>query len=191
MTDQRLDRRQIIKRAGALGAVGALAALEAPLTARADEGDRGHRHHEGRHRAGVEGSWLATVSITTFSPAPAPFPLPLTFQALFTYAAGGGLVETSQIDQASPTRASPGHGAWVRTAEHTFRYTFQAFNFDATGKPTGMGTIAETVTLNADGNSYSGSGTFQDVDLTGKVLDSGTFTSAATRIRVEGAEAAD
>jgi hypothetical protein len=83
----------------------------------------------------VEGSWLATITFTTFSPAPAPFPLPLSFQALVTYAAGGGLVETSQLDQASPIPASPGHGAWVCTAERTYRNTFQAFNFDATGKP--------------------------------------------------------
>jgi hypothetical protein len=130
----------------------------------------------------VEGSWLATITFTTFSPAPAPFPLPLSFQALVTYAAGGGLVETSQLDQASPIPASPGHGAWVCTAERTYRNTFQAFNFDATGKPTGMRTIAETLTLSADGDTYSGSGTFQNTDLTGKVLNSGTFTSTATRI---------
>lgn len=41
MTDQRLDRRQILKGAGVLGAVGALAALHSPTVARAAETDEG------------------------------------------------------------------------------------------------------------------------------------------------------
>ena len=47
------------------------------------------------------------------------------------------------------------------------------------------------VTLSAERGTYSGSGTFQNTDLAGKVLNSGTFTSAAMRIHVGGAAAAD
>ena len=57
--------------------------------------------------------------------------------------------------------------SYLKAAEHGYRFLMQHF-------------------LDRKNGGY-----FWTTDLTGKVLDSGTFTSAATRIRVEGAEAAD
>jgi hypothetical protein len=166
MTDLRSTRRQVLKRAGILGAT---AAFLSPTTALAKQNDAAQ---------GPEGSWIGTVTITS-GPA---FPL---FQALYTYAAGGGLVETDQISFNPQSPDSPRHGVWVSTREDAFASTYINLTFDSQGKPTGTIKIRETAVLSERGNAYTGSGKFDVLDLNGNVIASGTFTSQATRIRVE------
>ena len=51
MTDQRFERRQVLKGAAAFGALGALATVQGPPIARADA------------MTGIEGTWLSTVTV--------------------------------------------------------------------------------------------------------------------------------
>lgn len=170
MTDQRFERRRVLKGAAAFGALGALAAVQGPPIARADA------------MTGIEGTWLSTVT-TGGSGAPPPF------QALVTFAAGGGLVETDQ--STSPSQRSAGQGTWARTDDDQVRARFLAFLFDASGHPQGTLTVRFTVRLGEeeeDGETLAGDGTFQAVDLTGKVVDSGSLTLQGQRITVDAEE---
>jgi hypothetical protein len=170
MADQRFDRRRVLKGAAAFGALGALAAVQGPPIARADA------------MTGIEGTWLFTVT-TGGSGAPPPF------QALVTFTASGGLVETDQ--STSPSQRSAGQGTWARTDDDQVRARFLAFLFDASGHPQGTLTVRFTVRLGEeeeDGETLAGAGTFQVVDLTGKVVDSGSFTLQGRRITVDAEE---
>jgi hypothetical protein len=166
MADQRFDRRRVLKGAAAFGALGALAAVQGSPIARADA------------RTGIEGTWLSTVT-TAGSSAPPPF------QALVTFTARGGLVETDQ--STSPSQRSAGQGSWARADDGQVRARFLAFLFDASG-PRGTLTVRFTVRLGEDGETLAGAGTFQAVDLTGKVLDSGSLTLQGRRITVDAEE---
>jgi len=137
------------------------------------------RSHAASHNS-PEGSWLVNVTITSRHPA-------FKFQALFTYDAGGGLVETDQTDFTIPTGlTSPAHGTWISTGEEHFASTFVEFIFDAKGKPAGTVKIREVDTLSEGGDAYSGSGKFDVFDVNGKLILSGTDTEQARRIQVEG-----
>jgi hypothetical protein len=127
---------------------------------------------------GPEGSWLYTVTIPGY-----------TFQGIETYAAGGGYTEADQLSFSPLGVASAGHGAWEMTGKKTFDLTYINLTFDAfsTGNPTGTLKVRQTTTIDASGNSYTGSGDYTYYDLDGNPIPSisGTFTITAKRILVQ------
>ena len=168
MANQRVDRRQILQGVGALGALGALAALQSPTRARADDEQEEHEEHE----RSLIGSWEFTATI---SPGAA------LNRGLSLVAPGGVALFT---DQGEPSQhEGSGVGAWVRTGKRTIALTFVRQRFDATGTLVGTTKILEARTLDAAGDTFSGSGSFNVLDLTGKVVASGSFTIQGTRIR--------
>ena len=60
--------------------------------------------------------------------------------------------------------------------------------FDASGHRQGTLIVLFTVRLSEDGETFAGAGTFQVVDLTGKAVDSGSFTLQGQRITVDAEE---
>jgi len=178
----RLTRRRILKGATAVGVAGALAALPAP--------EIGYAEPALRDAQGPAGSWVATVTIAGAG-APPPF------QALRTFANGGGYIETSSNSRNPQALAGPAHGAWVSTRATTsevdqpadgrrsFAVTFLAQRFDANGNMIGSIKVRESATLDKTGDAYSGSGNFDIRDLQGNPLASGVATVHATRIKVE------
>jgi hypothetical protein len=167
MAEQRFERRRVLKGAAAFGALGALAAVQGSPIARADE------------MTSIEGTWLSTVTIGG-SGAPPPF------QSLVTFTAGCGLVETDQ--STPPSQRSAGQGTWAHTDDGQVRARFLAFLFDASGHPQGTLIVRFTVRLSEDGETLAGAGTFQVVDLTGKVVNSGSFTLQGRRITIDAEE---
>lgn len=125
----------------------------------------------------IVGSWLLDVTLTSTHP-------PFSFQSLETYDAGGGLVTTDQISFDPQGLASPGHGTWVSRGGGKFATTWLSFVFDAKGNPTGWAKVQETITVSADGNTFSGSGVFTRYDAHGKPVNSGTSKFSGHRIRV-------
>src|SRR4051812_17823548 len=92
----------------------------------------------------VEGSWLITV--TRINPPPG---MPTTFQSLMTFAAGGGLTETSST---GTTRRGPAHGVWERTSGRTYATSMTLFRFDpSTGAFLGTQRVDRTMELSQDG----------------------------------------
>jgi TAT (twin-arginine translocation) pathway signal sequence len=177
-----LNRRQILKVAGALGAAGGFAALPAP--------EIGYAEPALPDAPGPAGSWIATVTIAGAG-APPPF------QALRTYASGGGYVETSSNSHNPQAPDGPAHGAWVSSRAavgevdqpgnraRMFAVTFLAQRFDANGNMIGSIIVRESGTLDKTGDTYSGSGKFEIRDLQGNAIASGVATVQATRIKVE------
>lgn len=166
MANVRPNRRQLLKRAGAIGAVMTLFS-SAPAFAKSTDAVQV-----------PEGSWLSTVTVTG-SGAPPPF------LVLETFAAGGGYVEIDQADFAPPVFGSPGHGAWESTGERSFAATFLVLKYDAKGTAQGMTKVRGGGTITEDGNAYSGAGNFEIFDVNGKLIYSAHFTIQAKRIRVE------
>ena len=125
-----------------------------------------------------EGSWLYTVTIPGY-----------TFQGIETYSAGGGYTEADQLSFNPLAVASAGHGAWKTTGGRTFDLTYLNLTFDAfsSGNPTGTLKVRQKTTIDASGNSYTGSGDYTYYDLNGNPIPSisGTFTITAKRILVE------
>jgi hypothetical protein len=161
---QVLPRRQLLK--GALiGAGGALAALSLPTTALAKDDD----DH------GLEGSWRETIH------APGGF----SFEVLAAVAKGGSAVGTGSIDSTPGFKSSPAVAAWKRTGDRHFKVTALAFGFaDTTGTLNGMYHIEESITLSANGDAYTASGSFRlDGMNGGPSIPTTAFTSNAARIK--------
>src|SRR6266480_3222107 len=147
MGSQLIGRREILKTAGALGAASALALVATPRIASANESD------DGRDSSALAGTWFETDEGEGFK-----------FGVLMTFASGGGLVATADIDSTKNKNllGSPTHGAWVSTGGRSYRWFGKAFSFnDATGALDGTYEIKETLTLTQDGDSFVGSGAFR------------------------------
>jgi hypothetical protein len=130
-----------------------------------------------RNVRGPVGSWLVNVTVISGPPPP-------SFQALYTYDTGGGVVETDETDFTTQSLASPAHGAWKSIGKGSFDSKTLNFFFDAQGNPAGMVEVQETDTLSKNGNIYTGAASFTMFNLQGQQIDSGTFTTRATRITV-------
>ena len=131
-------------------------------------------------------STSAPTATSTATPMGTPTGIPMGTslnRGLLLVAPGGVALIT---DQGAPSQQGGlGVGAWVRTDKHTFALTFVRQRFDATGTLVGTTIIRDTLTLNADGNTFSGSGSVGVLDLTGTVVSSGSFTLQGTRIAVQ------
>ena len=84
--------------------------------------------------------------------------------------------------------------AWKQTGDRQFAFTIVEISYDNTGNGNGgnnsnneSGTtkIKGVATLNDAGDSLSLTVTYQDLDLGGNVIDSGSATITAARVQVE------
>jgi hypothetical protein len=142
----------------------------------------GHSSAASNHRTvqGPVGSWLVTLITTSGPPTP-------PFQGLYTYGVGGDAVETDQLDFNPKSLVSPEHGAWESKEGNQFVVHLIDFHFDSKGNPAGTLQEQITSTISADGNTYTGSGTFQRFDANGKLIASasGSEIVRAKRIHAE------
>jgi hypothetical protein len=145
MKDTRPNRRQILKKAGALGA---LVALFSPSAAFAQTKDA--------NTQSLEGGWRTNVTLQGRSP----------FLGLITFDAGGGLVDTQQIDLAN--NGTPGIGSWVSTGGGAFALNFFKIASDNKGNLNFTVRFVITVQLSGDQNAFQGSGTFTVIDPNGQ-----------------------
>lgn len=164
--------------AGLLGA----GALLTPSPAGADAADR----------PGLPGAWRASVTIDN-----GPFAGALQF--LLVYDSGGGMVESSNFDEATPV--PPAYGSWASNGSRTFRSTYIFFTTKPPEDPStlanagwsfsGTGKFREQITLARDGESYLSLLYYQLYDTSDIALagQSGTGHTAATRIVPEPFEA--
>jgi hypothetical protein len=162
MVDGRIDRRQILKGAGAVG-VGTLAAL-VPMTGLADSEDNG---------GGLLGAWHAPHTHET-----GPF-AGTTTDGNIVFAPGGVLVADDTDQQAT------GLGNWVKSGEEGFRLTFHTFAFLANFPP---GTKVKVRGQGTHGdNAISGRFSFQVYDPGGNPIPgvAGTGRFGGTRIPIE------
>lgn len=132
---------------------------------------------EGRSlKRAIEGSWKARVTV---APGPGAGP---PFDALVTYSAGGGLVESDNLFP--PSIVTAGHGSW-EFAGRTFNNTFTKLMFNPQGQFTGTIKVREKITLGFNKSDYTGVGKADFFDPADNFLVSVDFTTQATRIPVE------
>ncbi len=121
----------------------------------------------------LEGSWRVTVTPKGIDP----------FEALATYAAGGGYIFTDTFP--NPVSPTPAHGAWEFVEPRVFRISFVKFNFNSKGQIEGSLNVRGTITLNDTGDEYTSQEQVEVRNPEGEVIFANTATTAATRMRVE------
>ena len=96
----------------------------------------------------------------------------------FTFGADGTITRFSPSDGGAT-------GVWTASSNRTVNYTFVAINRGAGGEFTGTLKVRGKVTLNETYDEFSGGGKVDFFDTQGKLMQSGEFTTHATRIKVE------
>ncbi len=133
----------------------------------------------------IEGSW--SITVTRVDPPPG---LPATFESLMTFAAGGGLVESSSTG----TRGrGPAHGVWEqirgreRIRDGLYATTMLLFRFDpVTGALLGSQKVNRTMQLSEDGQTFRAVSIATQYDATGNVVLGGLrATEVGKRIQLE------
>jgi hypothetical protein len=110
---------------------------------------------------------------------------------MYVFNAGGTMTESSNYDAAPPV--TPAYGTWRKTGPGTYelKYAYYStvpsaeaeFIKGAGWMPSGHGLLTETITLDADGKSYTSTLKYDLFDLQGKPAEgSGTAAGKATRI---------
>ncbi len=117
---------------------------------------------------GIVGSWVVTVRVDNGP----------SFPNYATFMPGGVLINTAD-DRAI------GHGAWRATGDGTYATTFVHPVFGGNGALEGESTVRSTLTLDPDGDGFSGPFLTEGTDLAGNVVSSFTGTVDAARIAVE------
>ena len=76
-------------------------------------------------------------------------------------------------------------GVWMQTGPRTFKLKHPYWMWDSTGTLIGSGVLRWEVTVDADGNSYTGTFTNDQVDLLGNSVNHVAGDTKATRITVD------
>ncbi|CAN5415525.1 hypothetical protein BH20ACI1_BH20ACI1_06510 [soil metagenome] len=130
----------------------------------------------------LEGSWLVMVT---------PNGGPPPFRGLITFDSGGGLIASAQGDillnppPGVPPVATAGHGAWKRTGNRRYAFSFRQLLYDSVGNYQGEVKSRHRITVNAAGNQWNGQLLFEIFDADGHLVFSDSATEQATRIEVE------
>jgi ketosteroid isomerase-like protein len=95
---------------------------------------------------------------------------------LYVFNAGGTMTESSNYDSAPPV--PPAYGIWRRTGENRFEAKYEFYITAAPPKkdtpltdgwpPAGRGVLSETITLSADGDSFTSVIVYQPLNSSGK-----------------------
>lgn len=123
----------------------------------------------------ILGSWKLVVT-------PQDVPGSPPFDHISTFAAGGGYVESSNINLGFPTIATSGHGTWKYVGGRKVAFNYLKFFFDLGGNFIGTLQVEGNYVLtSSDSVEGIARGTF--TDPAGNVLFSGLASSIGTRIR--------
>ncbi len=130
----------------------------------------------------IVGSWYLTVTSETF---------PVPFKGMITFSEGGGLVASAQGDILldAPAGVAPigtaAHGAWTRTSNRHFLFTFRQILYNADGSYAGGAKIRNAGRLDSSGNHMSGQLVVQYYDANDQVVFTGAGAFTGTRIVAE------
>jgi len=110
-----------------------------------------------------------------------------------TFSSGGQVVDVAYDafhedgneilnDYTDPIEGNVCLGTWEQTGLRTYMLKHPSWSFDSTGKLTGTVIITESLTLDDDGNSYSGKYKYDIYDIQGKLQQEFTGKIKASRI---------
>jgi hypothetical protein len=168
MFHSRVTRRHFLATTGAVGGLSVAAGGAATLLG-------AQQQAKAAGSLALTGSWEQMVTFQGSAP----------FLDLVTFNADGTLTETDQPDFAPPSLASPGHGVWVISGANTFRFKFIKLLLGSQAPPSGRAVVHGTLTLSANANTFTASGTDEIFDGQGHLVTAIPFTSHGKRITVE------
>ena len=88
-------------------------------------------------------------------------------------------------DFTNPINGNVCLGVWEQTGPRTYKLKHPSWYFDGSGNLLGTVVIHELVRLSADGDSFSGTYTYDVYDVSGKFLEELAGQLQATRIKVD------
>ena len=130
----------------------------------------------------IVGSWYMTVTSDTF---------PVPFKAMVSFSEGGAVVGSAQGDvliqppPGVPPVATAAHGAWLRTSNREFLFTFRQIFYNGDGSYAGGAKIRNAATLDASSNGMTGQLIVDFYDPNDVLVFTGTGSFTATRIVAE------
>ncbi|HEX5500972.1 MAG TPA: hypothetical protein VFW96_00035 [Thermomicrobiales bacterium] len=165
MREPRLGRRGVLQWGGLLGALAAIRPTAPVLAA-------------GREQAGLAGAWLVTVTYTTAGD---------DARGLASFFDDGNFIGSVTAFEGPPARPTPSrgttlHGVW-RAAGHR-AYTVRATRLHLDQQGVLLGTMQTRIALSLDagGDAWRGTFTFDAIALDGTVTRSGHGTLRGTRV---------
>lgn len=123
----------------------------------------------------IEGVWEAVVTQRDCASSA----VLTTFQGTLAFHRGGAMSDTSGV---APTSRSPGFGNWSGGAG-AYAAKFRFFRYNADGTLAGTAVAMRTISLAADGNSWTSTVRTEIRSLAGAVLQTVCATDTSTRFR--------
>lgn len=124
-----------------------------------------HGQEESKAAQRLVGAWQVDVAI-----GPCSLPQPVAFFSAYnTFHQGGTLSDFNWI---SPDFRSPGHGVWRQVGQRQYESRFQFFRYDqpAPANASGRQDVRVLITLDRDGDRYTGEVEAQQTDLDGNAV---------------------
>lgn len=134
--------------------------------------------HDAREqqRKAIAGTW--EVVANPINPPPG---FPTEFRALHTFTEDGRFIETSANN---PVGAGGARGEWRYEGGRKYSVTFLFFVFDPAGQHAVTIRVRTLLTLNRQGNEWSGSFKFDILTPDGHLLQTGTGSHRAKRVEI-------
>jgi hypothetical protein len=123
----------------------------------------------------LEGTWRLQVTVRDCQTGAAQ----RTFPALFAFAKGGTLTETTAGQ--SPALSTPGFGVWRHTDGHTYSAVVEAFVFSPAGAWIQTHRLTRVIELDNDADEFTDTVKLEIFDTNGNLIVTGCATSVARR----------
>jgi hypothetical protein len=142
----------------------------------------------GKGNDNLAGAWQGKVQFTTGA-----FADTKDLEFMYAFTAGGTMTESSNYDAAPPV--PPAYGVWKKVGARKYEAKYHFYQSKAVSSadelvkgggwaPDGYGTLAQKITLSADGNSFESRITLELFNKDGKAMPGGgEATASGKRLR--------
>lgn len=125
----------------------------------------------------LEGVWDAQVTVSD----PQTGATLRTFRGMTLFIAGGTLQATNNNPN-SPVTTGPQFGTWGYLGHKRYRAHFQFFRFNPDGSFAGQQRVSRDITLDPGAQSFTSTNTFEILDPSGNVIQTGTNRETSVRV---------
>jgi hypothetical protein len=123
----------------------------------------------------IEGTWRLLITVRDCQTGAEQ----RTFPALFAFAKGGILTETTAGQP--PALSTPGFGVWRHMDGHSYSAVFEYFIFNPAGAWIQTHRFTRAIELDKDADAFTDSIKLQIFDISGNLIVTGCGTSVALR----------
>jgi hypothetical protein len=142
----------------------------------------GHDRNDGQDDR-IEGAWNVVITaLDTCGPNGAPL---IHVPVMKLFSQGGTLTEVAGTTSLGPTpdvRVNPGLGTWQHVRGGRYTVLFRFFRVDEKNLPAGSHRLTESIELDRDGDSFTGTGIAQQFNNLGNFVFEQCFLLTGTRL---------